>query len=176
MTPAGATVAQGGTALPSSSRPKAPLEPCWQQGPAGRAQSLLRGQRPETREGGEHGRSGACKRIGDPRGARAQPRELAQRARRGGREDALRRRRGQTSQNVTRVTSPARRSGDAERRADTGDAERATSRKRVVESTERHRLRRACAGGSVDARARVRVRRRTSSDIFVSSDITARLT
>ena len=68
---------QGGRALPTSRRPKAPLEP------AGR--SPHRG----AREAGERGRAGARGRIGDPRGARAQPRALEQRALRGDREDAL---------------------------------------------------------------------------------------
>ena len=207
--PADVTVAQGGRALPfGHRRPKAPLEPC-RQGAVPIA---------GPREGGEHGRAGARKRIGDPRGARAQPRELAQRARRGDREGALRRRRGATADVAERdaghiagsallePTTPTsdepragrradrapptlscmrrsfrrrtcaprrvrrrassditaallslshRRLGSgradtsvAERRADTGDAERATSRELVVESTGRRRPCRACAGHS----------------------------
>ena len=90
MTPADATAAQGGRALPSSPPT---------QSPAGALQaghSPRQGAVPIAgpREGGEHGRAGARERIGDPRGARAQPRELAQRARRGDREGALRRRLG----------------------------------------------------------------------------------
>ena len=92
MAPAGVTVAQGGRALPSSRRPKAPLEPCRQGAAPGRAQGAVPIAGP--REGGEHGRAGARERTGDIRGARAQPRELAQRARRGDREGALRRRLG----------------------------------------------------------------------------------
>ena len=72
---------------------------------------------------------------------------------------------------VRRVTSPRlilpssshRRLGSL--RAGTGDAERAPSRERVVAPAERRRPRRACAGRTVDARARRRVRRRASSDI-----------
>ena len=72
---------------------------------------------------------------------------------------------------VRRVTSPCliilslshRRLGSL--RADTGDAERAPSRERVVAPTERRRSRRACAGRTADARARRRVRRRASCDI-----------
>ena len=72
---------------------------------------------------------------------------------------------------VRRVTSPRlvilaslhRQLGSL--RADTGDAGRAPSRERVVAPTERRRSRRACAGRTVDARARRRVRRRASCDI-----------
>ena len=60
---------------------------------------------------------------------------------------------------VCRVTSPRlllssshRRLGSV--RADTGDAERAPSRERVVVPTERRRPRRACADRAVDTRAR----------------------
>ena len=77
-----------GGRFPFSRRPKAPLEPCWQS-PAGRAQSLLRGQR----GGGARpsGRAQADRRSERRASAAA---ELAQRARRGDREGALRRRRG----------------------------------------------------------------------------------
>ena len=72
---------------------------------------------------------------------------------------------------VCRVTSPRlscspashRRFGSV--RADTGDAERAPSRERVVVPTKRRRPRRACADRAADTRARRRVRRRVSSDI-----------
>ena len=180
----------------------------------------MRGQE----RGGEHGRASARKRIGDPRGARAQPRELAQRARRGDREAALRRRPGAAAGAAERdaghiagsailePTTPSERRaasgsscrpsaadlvvrtpvdsethvravacaavrrvtfacqdaaerdacrnvgsalGDAERRTDSGDAERATLREGVVEPTERRRLRRASAGRPpTNARAR----------------------
>ena len=71
---------------------------------------------------------------------------------------------------VRRVTSPRLLLSSSHRRlgsirADTGDAERAPSRERVVAPTERRRPRRACAGRTADARARRRVRRRASSDI-----------
>ena len=65
------------------------------------------------------------------------------------------------------LSSSHRRLGSV--RADTGDAERAPSRERVVVPTERRRPRRACAGRAVDARARRRVRRRASSDITALS-------
>ena len=81
MTPGWRHSHQGGRALPISRRPKAPLEPVGRSPHCG------------AREGRGRGRSGACGRIGDPRGARVQPQELAQRARRGDREDALLRRR-----------------------------------------------------------------------------------
>ena len=72
MTPADATAAQGGRALASSPRPKTPLDPRRQGAALQAGRSPIAG----PREGGEHGRAGARKRIGDPRGARAQPREL----------------------------------------------------------------------------------------------------
>ena len=90
MTPADVTAAQGGRALPCSPRPQTPLEPRRQGAALQAGRSPIAG----PREGAEHGRAGARKRIGDPRGARAQPRELAQRSRRGDREGAIRRRRG----------------------------------------------------------------------------------
>ena len=71
---------------------------------------------------------------------------------------------------VRRVTSPRLLLSSSHRRlgsirSDTGDAERAPSRERVVAPTERRRPHRACAGRTADARVRRRVRRRASSDI-----------
>ena len=86
---------------------------------------------------------------------------------------------------VRRVTSPRlillssshRRLGSL--RADTGDAERAPSRERVVAPTERRRSRRACAGRTADARARrvvcASVRRVTSPRLILLSSSHRRL-
>ena len=161
MTPADVTAAQGGRALPSSHRPKA-LEPC-RQGAVPIA---------ELREGGEHGRAGARKRIGDLRGARAQPRELAQRARRGDREGALRWRRGAAADVAERDAGHNAGSALWRRRAQSRHRRRrASDEPRVVESAECRRPCRACTGRMRRTCAPCRVRRRASSDVCTSGDV-----
>jgi len=136
--------AREGGRFPAAADPK----PRWS--PAGRAQPCRRGAVPLR--GQERGKSTAER----ARASGSAIREARGRSRGSSRSEhdaaTVRARSGgvaglpQTSPNVTRVTPPARRSGDAERRADIGDAERATSRERAVESTEHRRPCRACAG------------------------------
>ena len=75
------------------------------------------------------------------------------------------------------LSSSLRRLGSL--RADTGDADRAPSRERVVESAERRRPRRSCAGRAVDARTRTAVcaavRRVTSPRLILLSSSHRRL-
>ena len=106
-----------------------------------------------TREGGECGRADARERIGDPRGARAQPRVLARRAPRGDREDALRRPCGAAA-NVAAdgCTRRARAAGHtAQRRV-------SESRRRGAAAAERDA--RSCCGTTVPAQ-RMQMRRRS---------------
>ena len=161
--------AREGGRFPAAADPK----PRWS--PAGRAQPCRRGAVPLR--GQERGKSTAERArasgsaIREARGrsrgsSRSEHDAATERARSGGVAGLP-----QTSPNVTRVTPPARRSGDAERRADIGDAERATSRERAVESTEHRRPCRACAGRMRRSCAPCRVRRRASSDVCASSDV-----
>ena len=160
--------AREGGRFPAAADPK----PRWS--PAGRAQPCRRGAVPLR--GQERGKSTAERArasgsaIREARGrsrgsSRSEHDAATERARSGGVAGLP-----QTSPNVTRVTTPVRRSGNAERRADTGNAERAPSRERVVESTERRRPCRACAGRTRRTSAPCRVRRRASSDVCASGD------
>ena len=138
MTPARRHSRQGGRALPCSRRPKTPLEPTGRSPFAGSERQGSAAER--ARAGGTTIREARARSRGRSFSERY---EATERARSGGVPGLP-----QAPPNVTRVTTPARRSGrgDAERRADIGDAERATSSERGVEPTERRRPCRACAG------------------------------
>ena len=141
------------------------------QNPAGahRAQSL-RG----VREAGERGRAGARGRNNDPRGARAQPRALVQRALRGDREGALRRRPGATAgaaqrdagHNAGSALWPWRRRAQSRhRRRRASDEQRARCRADRAPPTV------SCVRRSYATHVRACVRRRASSGVCASSDV-----